>query len=121
MPTVHADNGTLQSMKQWHTAVSAAVAPPQGCINCSCQVMAAITDHQVSKGDIKAPCFAFQHVVKMLKTDLHVDINQKSLNVTGCHVVGKTDLKAEAHPEEDQMEWTTTGYTKALMKSEYST
>ena len=30
-------------------------------------------------------------------------------------------LKAEAHPEEDQMEWMTTGYTQALMKKEYMT
>lgn len=75
-----------------------------GCIHCSCQVVAAITDHQVSKGDIKEPCFAFQHVVKKLGTDLHFDINQKFSNGKGCHVVGKTDLKAEAHPEEDQME-----------------
>lgn len=28
-------------------------------------------------------------------------------------------LKAEAHPEEDQMEWMRTGYTQELMNNEY--
>ena len=30
-----------------------------------------------------------------------------------------SDLKAEAHPDEDQMEWMRTGYTQELINNEY--
>ena len=44
-------------------------------------------------------------------------------SVVSARCFGQYDmnhLKAEAHPEEDQMEWMRTGYTQELMNNEYS-